>query len=54
MSLSLLFFLSPLSFESILSSFAPAIVGILAQDVYSYKPVPEGSADIATNRGNAA
>ncbi|GFS46773.1 major facilitator superfamily protein [Actinidia rufa] len=42
------------SFESILSSFAPPIVGILTQDVYGYKPVPEGSEDIATDRGNAA
>ncbi|EOA34424.1 hypothetical protein CARUB_v10021954mg [Capsella rubella] len=44
------------SFESILSSFAPPIVGILAQHVYGYKPIPEGSsrlAEIATDRENA-
>ncbi|KAM3736215.1 hypothetical protein ACB098_10G145700 [Castanea mollissima] len=44
------------SFESILSSFAPPIVGILAQYVYGYKPVPTGSSEseeIATDRGNA-
>ncbi|KAJ9673810.1 hypothetical protein PVL29_023390 [Vitis rotundifolia] len=45
------------SFESILSSFAPPVVGILAQHVYGYKPVPKGSSEseeIATDRGNAA
>lgn len=45
------------SFESILSSFAPPVVGILAQHVYGYKPVPEGSSEseeIATDRGNDA
>lgn len=45
------------SFESILSSFAPPIVGILAQHVYGYKPIPEGSSrstEIATDRENAA
>ncbi|CAL9241088.1 unnamed protein product [Arabidopsis halleri] len=45
------------SFESILSSFAPPVVGILAQHVYGYKPIPEGSsrsAEIATDRENAA
>lgn len=45
------------SFESILSSFAPPIVGLLAQYVYGYKPVPSGSSeseDIATDRANAA
>lgn len=41
------------SFESVLSSFAPPIVGLLAQHVYSYKPVPQGSKNIATDRGNA-
>ncbi|CAN6679097.1 unnamed protein product [Malus baccata var. baccata] len=44
------------SSESILSSFAPPGVGILAQRVYSYKPVPQGSSaaeEIATDRGNA-
>ncbi|KAK9271620.1 hypothetical protein L1049_001983 [Liquidambar formosana] len=45
------------SFESILSSFAPPAVGILAQHVYGYKPVPQGSSDsveIETDRENAA
>ncbi|XWS44917.1 hypothetical protein CRYUN_Cryun15aG0091200 [Craigia yunnanensis] len=45
------------SFESILSSFAPPIVGILAQHVYGYKPIPTGSSDsieIETDRENAA
>ncbi|KAH0849566.1 hypothetical protein HID58_096236 [Brassica napus] len=45
------------SFESILSSFAPPVVGILAQHVYGYKPIPQGSsrsAEIATDRENAA
>ncbi|GAB4861207.1 hypothetical protein Ancab_036365 [Ancistrocladus abbreviatus] len=45
------------SFESILSSFAPPIVGILAQHVYGYKPIPKGSTvaqEIATDRENAA
>ncbi|XP_060198853.1 uncharacterized protein LOC132627494 isoform X1 [Lycium barbarum] len=41
------------SFESILSSFAPPVVGLLAQNVYGYKPVPEGTESIATDRGNA-
>ncbi|KDP41367.1 hypothetical protein JCGZ_15774 [Jatropha curcas] len=45
------------SFESILSSFAPPLVGILAQHVYGYKPLPNGSTEseeIATDRKNAA
>ncbi|GMP80227.1 hypothetical protein CsSME_00035409 [Camellia sinensis var. sinensis] len=42
------------SFESVLSSFAPPIVGILAQHVFGYEPLPEGSKDIATDRANAA
>lgn len=45
------------SLESILSSFAPPVVGILAQYVYGYKPVMSGSSKsegIATDRGNAA
>lgn len=41
------------SFESVLSSFAPPIVGLLAQYIYGYKPVPEGSEDIAMDRENA-
>ncbi|XVF15172.1 hypothetical protein REPUB_Repub09cG0127400 [Reevesia pubescens] len=45
------------SFESILASFAPPIVGILAQHVYGYKTIPKGSSDsieIETDRKNAA
>jgi len=45
------------SFESILSSFAPPIVGILAQHVYGYKPLSAGLSDsaiIKTDRENAA
>ncbi|EOA20504.1 hypothetical protein CARUB_v10000817mg [Capsella rubella] len=45
------------SFESILASFAPPIVGMLAQNIYGYKPIPEGSSSlikIATDRENAA
>lgn len=44
------------SFESVLSSFAPPVVGILAQHIYGYKPVPKGSSDsveIETDRENA-
>ncbi|KAM7253565.1 hypothetical protein ACFE04_021719 [Oxalis oulophora] len=45
------------SFESILASFAPPIVGILAQHVYGYKQIPKGSSNSAeteTDRKNAA
>ncbi|KAK2995783.1 hypothetical protein RJ640_013509 [Escallonia rubra] len=45
------------SFESILSSFAPPLVGILAQHVYGYKPTPVGLSDsqeTITDRENAA
>ncbi|GMH17361.1 hypothetical protein Nepgr_019202 [Nepenthes gracilis] len=45
------------SFESILSSFAPPIVGILAQHVYGYRPIPKGSSvseEIATDRENGS
>ncbi|KAL5705286.1 hypothetical protein ACHQM5_023611 [Ranunculus cassubicifolius] len=45
------------SFESILSSFAPPAVGLLAQKCYGFKPVPHGSSgniQIATDRENAA
>ncbi|KAL4557615.1 hypothetical protein LXL04_035800 [Taraxacum kok-saghyz] len=41
------------SFESVLSSFAPPIVGILAQHVYGYKPIEKGSETIETDRVNA-
>lgn len=45
------------SFETILASFAPPVVGLLAQNVYGYRPVPTGSNDtkaIETDRANAA
>ncbi|PON55023.1 Major facilitator [Parasponia andersonii] len=45
------------SFENILASFAPPVVGILVQRVYGYKPIPKGSSDIVeleTDRENAA
>ncbi|GAB4847288.1 hypothetical protein Ancab_026332 [Ancistrocladus abbreviatus] len=45
------------SFESIMASFAPATVGLLAQHVYGYKPIHKGSSDSATvevDRENAA
>ncbi|TXG60687.1 hypothetical protein EZV62_015260 [Acer yangbiense] len=45
------------SFETVLSSFAPPVVGVLAQHVYGYKPVPKGASDsveIETDRENAA
>ncbi|XP_038718884.1 uncharacterized protein LOC120011828 isoform X2 [Tripterygium wilfordii] len=45
------------SFESILSSFAPPVVGLLTQHVYGYKPAPKGASDtveVETDRENAA
>lgn len=45
------------SFESILSSFAPPIVGFLSQHVYGYKPTPKGatfSQEAETDKENAA
>ncbi|GFZ18611.1 major facilitator superfamily protein [Actinidia rufa] len=45
------------SFESILASFAPPVVGILAQHVFGYKPIRKGSTDseeVETDRENAA
>lgn len=44
------------SFESTLSSFAPPVVGILAEHVYGYKPIPSSSevTSIETDRENAA
>jgi hypothetical protein len=45
------------SFESMLASFAPAVVGILAQHVFVYKPDVKGSSnsiEIGTDRENAA
>ncbi|XP_062100968.1 uncharacterized protein LOC133806887 [Humulus lupulus] len=45
------------SCESVLSSFAPPVVGLLEQHVYGYRPVDKGSfasEEIATARGNAA
>lgn len=40
-----------------MSSFAPPSVGLLAQHVYGYKPIPQGSTasvEISTDRKNAA
>uniref|UniRef100_A0A175YDR1 Major facilitator superfamily (MFS) profile domain-containing protein n=1 Tax=Daucus carota subsp. sativus TaxID=79200 RepID=A0A175YDR1_DAUCS len=45
------------SFESVLASFAPPTVGILAQYVFGYKPVPKGSTgsqETKADRENAA
>ncbi|KAK0607396.1 hypothetical protein LWI29_014259 [Acer saccharum] len=45
------------SFETVLSSFAPPVVGVLAQHVFGYKPAPKGASDsveIETDRENAA
>lgn len=45
------------SFESVLSSFAPPVVGLLAEHVYGYKPPPKGSSSgskVETDRENAA
>ncbi|XP_028755133.1 uncharacterized protein LOC114714549 isoform X1 [Neltuma alba] len=45
------------SFESVLASFAPFIVGILAQHVYGFRPIPKGTSDsveVETDRENAA
>ncbi|XP_058085816.1 uncharacterized protein LOC131233199 [Magnolia sinica] len=44
------------SFESILASFAPPVVGLLTQRVYGYKPVPKGSSEgveVEIDRENA-
>ncbi|KAK1651953.1 hypothetical protein QYE76_069758 [Lolium multiflorum] len=41
-------------FETILSSFAPTLVGILAERVFGYKPAASGAAVIDTERENAA
>lgn len=41
------------SFESVLSSFAPPVVGLLSQNVYGYRPVPRDAQSIATDRKNA-
>lgn len=45
------------SFESVLASFAPPVVGLLAEHVFGYKPVASGSSEgtrIETDRENAA
>ncbi|KAG7983158.1 hypothetical protein I3843_04G090900 [Carya illinoinensis] len=45
------------SFESMLASFGPAVVGILAQHIFGYKPNVKGSSNsvgIETDRENAA
>ncbi|XP_026394991.1 uncharacterized protein LOC113289827 isoform X2 [Papaver somniferum] len=45
------------SFENILASFAPPVVGLLSQHVFGYRPAPQGSsqsAEVETDRKNAA
>jgi len=42
------------SFESVLSSFAPPIVGLLAQRVYGYKPADDKGESVQQDRENAA
>ncbi|XP_049405536.1 uncharacterized protein LOC125869024 [Solanum stenotomum] len=45
------------SLETIIASFVPMLVGTLAQQVFGYKPIPEGSStsgEIETDRQNAA
>lgn len=45
------------SFESVLSSFAPPLVGILAEHLYGYKPISYGGVEnttVETDRENAA
>lgn len=45
------------SFEAVLASFAPPVVGLLSQHVYGYKPVPKGSSEgveVEIDRENAA
>ncbi|KAI3985068.1 hypothetical protein MKX01_038675 [Papaver californicum] len=45
------------SFEHVLSSFAPPIVGLLSQHVFGYTPTPRGSSqsvEVETDRKNAA
>ncbi|KAI3949373.1 hypothetical protein MKW98_023310 [Papaver atlanticum] len=45
------------SFENILASFAPPIVGLLSQHVFGYTPAPQGSSqsiEVETDRKNAA
>jgi cytochrome c-type biogenesis protein CcmH/NrfG len=41
-------------FETILSSFAPTLVGILAEQVFGYKPASSGAAVVENERENAA
>jgi hypothetical protein len=43
------------SFESVLASFAPPVVGFLAKHVYGYNPVPYGAADknVGKDKSNA-
>ncbi|KAI3986512.1 hypothetical protein MKX01_031535 [Papaver californicum] len=45
------------SFESVLASFAPPVVGLLSQHAFGYKPIPQGSSlsvEVETDRENAA
>ncbi|KAI3851719.1 hypothetical protein MKX03_011761 [Papaver bracteatum] len=45
------------SFESVLASFAPPVVGLLSQHAFGYKHIPQGSSpsvEVETDRENAA
>ncbi|XP_026405638.1 uncharacterized protein LOC113300649 isoform X1 [Papaver somniferum] len=45
------------SFESVLASFAPPVVGLLSQHAFGYKPIPQGSSlsvEVERDRENAA
>ncbi|EPS73054.1 hypothetical protein M569_01700, partial [Genlisea aurea] len=42
------------SFESVLSSFAPPTVGLLAQYVFGYKPPVEGSENVSADRDDSS
>ncbi|BFI31013.1 hypothetical protein AXG93_488s1050 [Marchantia polymorpha subsp. ruderalis] len=41
------------AFETVLASFAPPIVGLLAENLYGYVPPPSGDGRLATDRSNA-
>ncbi|KAL2633119.1 hypothetical protein R1flu_004598 [Riccia fluitans] len=41
------------AFETVLASFAPPIVGLLAENLYGYVPPPKDSSTLATDRSNA-
>ncbi|KAL3694629.1 hypothetical protein R1sor_008280 [Riccia sorocarpa] len=41
------------AFETLLSSFAPPVVGLLAENLYGYVPPPPGASRLSTDRRNA-